>query len=230
VNPQGLPPFPGGVGLSGLQVYDWPTADGLCGGSPHLHLTCSEAYVVIGGAGQVQTLTYEGFAETALEPGSVVWFTPGTIHRLINGDGSLRIVVIMQNGGLPEAGDAVFTFPPAVLADPSAYERAAADDPRRRRDLAIEGFLELRRRTETGDRGALDDFFRAGVARKAGRFDEWEEHWRTGALAAAARTGDQLKRLRDGDWSHLREAGVHRLSRPEETTYGMCGHLDTYRL
>src|SRR5262245_55872195 len=116
--------FPGGVGVSGLRVYDWATADGLCGGSPHLHLACPEAYVVVAGEGAVQTLTWDGYAETPLRPGAVVWFTPGTIHRLVNGDGRLHIVVIMQNSGLPEAGDAVFTFPPAVLDDPEQYDRA----------------------------------------------------------------------------------------------------------
>src|SRR4051812_34273267 len=102
--------FPGGVGVSDLRVYDWPTADGLCGGSPHIHLLCAEAYVVVEGSGSVQTMTWQGYAETPLTPGAVVTFTPGTIHRLVN-DGGLRIVVVMQNSGLPEAGDAVFTFP-----------------------------------------------------------------------------------------------------------------------
>src|SRR5262249_2793804 len=124
--PPMVSPLPGAVGVSGLRVYDWPTADGLCGGSPHVHLTCAEAYVVVAGEGSVQTLTGDGFAETPLRPGTVAWFTPGTIHRLVNGDGGLHIVVIMQNSGLPEAGDAVFTFPPEILADPDAYGWAAA--------------------------------------------------------------------------------------------------------
>ena len=51
-----------------------------------------------------------------------MWFEPGTIHRLVNG-GGLELVVLMQNSGLPEAGDAVFTFPPAILDDPDAYAR-----------------------------------------------------------------------------------------------------------
>ena len=133
-------PLPGAVGVSGLQVYDWPTADGVCGGSPHVHLTCAECYVVVAGVGRVQTLTRRGFAETPLAAGTVAWFTPGTIHRLVNETG-LRIVVVMQNSGLPEAGDAVFTFPPDTLADPAVYAEAAAvgddDAARRRRDLAI---------------------------------------------------------------------------------------------
>jgi hypothetical protein len=34
------------------------------------------------------------------------------------------VVAVMQNSGLPEAGDAVVTFPPDILADPVAYQRA----------------------------------------------------------------------------------------------------------
>ncbi|MZD03562.1 cupin domain-containing protein, partial [Streptomyces sp. SID5785] len=101
---------PGGVAVSHLTVYDWPAADGLCGGTPHIHLTCSEGYVVIGGRGAVHTLTAEGHRRTPLTAGTVAWFTPGTVHRLVNEDGALRIVVLMQNGGLPEAGDAVLTL------------------------------------------------------------------------------------------------------------------------
>ncbi len=61
-----------------------------------------------GGRGAVQTLTAAGFQETPLSPGALVWFTPGTIHRLVN-DGDLTLHVLMQNCGLPEAGDAVLT-------------------------------------------------------------------------------------------------------------------------
>ncbi|GAA4630463.1 cupin domain-containing protein [Actinoallomurus vinaceus] len=229
-------PLPGAVGVSGLRVYDWPAADGLCGGSPHVHLTCAEAYVVVAGEGSVQTLTGDGFAETPLRPGTVAWFTPGTIHRLINGDGGLHIVVIMQNSGLPEAGDAVFTFPPEILADPEAYGWAAALRPdrevaaRRRRDLALEGFAVLRERLSGGDPTALHDFYRSAVRLKEKLFGEWEERWRTGALAEAERTGEHLSRLRDGDIGHLTEAAVHRLEPPPERAFGMCGRLDTYPL
>jgi mannose-6-phosphate isomerase-like protein (cupin superfamily) len=226
-------PLPGGVGLSGLRVYDWPAADGVCGGSPHIHLVCAEAYAVVGGSGCVQTLTAGGYAEVPLTAGAVVWFTPGTIHRLVN-DGDLHIVVIMQNSGLPEAGDAVFTFPPDVLADPHAYGRAAALDGEpgsaalRRRDLALQGYVSLRERVRGGDAGALKDFYRAARALKADSLEEWTRRWKAGPMAAAAETGDQLARLRDGDWSHLTEAAVHSLAPPAEAAFGMCGRLDTY--
>jgi mannose-6-phosphate isomerase-like protein (cupin superfamily) len=232
-------PFPGGTGISGLRVYDWPTLDGVCGGSPHVHLTCSECYVVIEGSGHVQTLTRRGFAEVPLRTGTVAWFTPGTIHRLVN-DADLKIVVLMQNSGLPEAGDAVFTFPATTLADSEAYAKAAslahpdhayASDEaaaQRRRDLAIEGFLELRRRVESGDYATLDEFYRTAARLKQDHLAEWERRWRSGALAAAQRTGEQLERLRADDISHLLEADI-RVLPPENTQrFGMCGRLDVH--
>jgi hypothetical protein len=107
-----------------LDVYDWVAPDGLPGGSAHVHLASTEGYVVASGAGRLQTLGERGYAETALRPGDCLWFTPGTIHRLVN-EGDLRLFVVMQNAGLPEHGDAVLTFPPEILADPDAYARAA---------------------------------------------------------------------------------------------------------
>jgi mannose-6-phosphate isomerase-like protein (cupin superfamily) len=214
--------FPGGVGVSGLRVYDWPTADGLCGGSPHMHLVCAEAYIVVAGSGAVQTLTLTGYTETALEAGDAVWFPPGTIHRLLNFDGGLRIMVLMQNSGLPEAGDAVFTFPAAVLADHGKYGEAAAAEPRARRDLAIDGYLDLRKK----GRGAVAAFHQAASRLIAPRLDTFEERWRAGALAAAEETGVHLANLRLGDLSHLGEAKVRRV-RPK-ARMGMCGHLDAY--
>ncbi|MFE3490901.1 cupin domain-containing protein, partial [Streptomyces griseus] len=179
--------LPGAVAVSHLSVYDWPAADGLRGGTPHLHLTCSEGYVVVGGSGSVQTLTAAGFQETPLTPGALVWFTPGAVHRLVNEDG-LRVIVLMQNSGLPEAGDAVLTLPPRCLADPEAY-RAAATLPvdaeeavqeraaRARRDLAVEGFLVLREAVENGDPEPLAAFHRAAAALVRPRTPEWRGRW-----------------------------------------------------
>ncbi|GGR53423.1 hypothetical protein GCM10010282_52990 [Streptomyces roseolus] len=219
-------PLPGGVGISALTVYDWEAADGLRGGTPHMHLVCSEAYVVIAGEGSVQTLTASGFADTPLRPGDVVRFTPGTIHRLVD-TGGLRLVVLMQNSGLPEAGDAVLTFPPAVLADPEAYRAAAtltgdhAVAARRRRDLAVEGFLALRD-------GGLAEFHAAAHRLKRDLLDAWWLRWRDGPLAAALATGSQLAALRAGDLSHLDHGEVARLEHPAEPGFGMCGLLHPY--
>lgn len=236
------PIFPGGTAVSGLRVYDWPAADGCCGGSPHAHLVCTEAYVVVGGEGSLQTLTAHGFQELPLRPGTVAWFGPGTIHRAVNGDGALRVVVVMQNGGLPEAGDAVLTFPPPVLDDPHAYAAAASlldahsshasseQAARRRRDLAVSGFHVLVERVQRGDVGALEEFYRQALALRADRLARWEELWRGGAALAAQRTGEQLSRLKLGDIEHLVRAAarVEQAPAPEDRRFGMCGRLETY--
>ncbi|MER6667539.1 cupin [Amycolatopsis japonica] len=227
-------PLPGGIGLSHLCAYEWEAADGVCGGSPHLHLACTEAYVVTGGRGAVQTLDVGGYRETELEAGVVAWFAPGTVHRMVQRD-DLRITVLMQNSGLPEAGDAVFTFPPPVLADPDAYAKAAAmpaddDAARRRRDLAIEGYLPIRDALVAGDPGPLKDFHRAAVALIAPKVEAWLPRWRSGALAAAELTGEHLRALANGDASHLAHSGVRVAGPSEEDGYGMCGRRTEYRI
>lgn len=121
-------PFPGGTSVSHLTVYDWPTTDGaglVGGGTPHLHTASDEGYVVLSGSGSVQTLGPEGYAEHPLVAGTLLWFQPGVVHRLVN-DGDLEILVVMSNAGLPEAGDAIMTFPADVLADAERYRAAAA--------------------------------------------------------------------------------------------------------
>lgn len=231
--------FPGAVGVSRLSVYDWPTADGRPGGgTPHLHLTCSEGYVVTAGRGAVQTLTVSGFRETPLEPGTVAWFTPGTIHRLIN-EGGLEITVVMQNNGLPEAGDAVLTLPQDLLADREVYTdavRIPADVPeaeqvavaRARRDLAVRRFLELREATEAGDPKPLAEFQRAAGELVRPLLDAWEQRWKDGAHAAASATQAQLGALRAQDVRHLAEATVTATGPTARGRFGMCGRLDVY--
>ncbi|MER8008062.1 cupin [Streptomyces sp. NPDC094149] len=235
VSGAGFTGLPGGVAVSHLAVYDWPAADGVRGGTPHMHLTCSEAYVVTGGRGAVQTLTTSGYEVTPLVPGTVARFTPGTIHRLVN-EGDLRITVLMQNSGLPEAGDAVLTLPPRYLADPGAYAAATSipvDAPeeeqaraaRARRDLALEGYRALR---DADDPEVLAAFHRAAAALVRPRLAEWRERWRRGAEAAAAATGEQLDRLEKGDAQHLAEAVVRAEQPSAYGKFGMCGRLDVY--
>jgi hypothetical protein len=148
--------------------------------------------------------------------------------------------VIMQNNGLPEAGDAVLTFPSDVLADPRRYADAVAlpdggapgvdvNAAYRRRDLAIEGFQELRAAVERDGPRALAAFQTAAAALKRPLLDQWRTRWEDGAFRAAQSTGVQLDALARGDASHLREARVTALPGPtEEGRLGMCGLLDTY--
>ncbi|WP_410615916.1 cupin domain-containing protein [Amycolatopsis sp. lyj-109] len=225
-------PLPGGIGVSHLRAYDWAAEDGVCGGSPHVHLACTEAYVVTGGRGAVQTLSVDGYGETPLEPGVIAWFTPGTVHRMVQDDG-LRVTVLMQNSGLPEAGDAVFTFPPDVLADAGAYAEAAAlpktgDAAQRRRDLAVRGYLPLRDALRDGNPEPLRAFHRAAVALVAPKVAEWVPRWQAGALRAAELTGAHLKALADGDGSHLDRSGLRVATPSNPDGYGMCGRRAEY--
>jgi mannose-6-phosphate isomerase-like protein (cupin superfamily) len=236
----GLRPFPGGVGVSHLRVYDSEGPDGLRGGTPHVHTACTEAYAVVAGHGSVQTLTPKGFEVTPIERGSFVWFTPGTIHRLVN-DGDLEILVIMGNAGLPEAGDMVICFPDEVLADPSAYRAVATlpegertttgsgDAVRARRDLGVHGFSALKAAMASeGDAPLLAFYERAG-ALVAPLADDWRPVWEVGPLEAALRTGEQLEAIVEGDVSHLRSASVEHLPPPpDERRMGCCGTLGTY--
>ena len=178
--------------MSHLRVYDTEAPDGLAGGTPHLHTLCTEAYAVVAGTGRVQTLTTSGFREMPFEPGALVWFTPGTIHRLVN-DGGLEILVLMQNAGLPEAGDMVITFEPDVVPTPAlcggrhAARRRADNGGTGTRpaapDAAVSAFLDLAEAVGDGGtprcpfhasaaalvRPQLDRFGRGLAGRPAGR-------------------------------------------------------------
>jgi mannose-6-phosphate isomerase-like protein (cupin superfamily) len=231
-------PLPGAIGISRLRVYDTETADGLVGGSPHMHFVCAEGYVVLGGRGSVQTLGARGYEERPLEAGKLVWFEPGLIHRLVN-EGGLEILTLMQNAGLPEAGDAVFTFPPDVLADPGRYREAASLEPRNgerpierahaRRDLAVEGFVALRAAFEAEGRAALERFYAAAVRLVRKGVPGWREVWEEKAKHAALATGVQLDAVEAGRFEHLLEARLDELGGPREHgRLGMCGTLDVY--
>jgi cupin domain len=207
-----------------------------------VHLASTEGYVVLSGAGRLQTLGERGYAETHLRPGDCVWFTPGTIHRLVN-DGGLRLLIVMQNAGLPEHGDAVLTFPPHVLADPAAYASAAsltsgpgedadaalAAAARRRAGLAVEGYLALR--DQVADRGpaALGDFYAAALRLTGDLAADWRDRWRAGALATAELTGEHLTEIGAQVTGHLNSAGLWRIEPSDAAqAYGMCGRLTTY--
>jgi hypothetical protein len=177
----------------------------------------------------VQTVSADGAAEHPLAPGTVLWFTPGTVHRLVS-TGDLRLMVVMQNAGLPEAGDAVLTFPADVLADPAAYAAAAAastgEGARRRRDLAMTGYAELLE----GGPEALAAFHRAAARLVAPRAAGWRELWRDRPLSQAERTGRHLTALAAGDPAHLAGATVRTADPVPGQRFGMCGRLSVWDL
>jgi len=236
--------LPGGVSVSHLRVYDWAAPDGvgLAGsGSPHLHVVSSEAYVVLGGAGSVHTLGPDGFAVHPLRPGAIVSFGPGVVHRAVN-DGDLEVLVLMSNAGLPEAGDAVLTFPTQVLADPAAYRAAAAlpgpgasDDElaaaaRRRRDLALEGYAQLGEAVDRiGPAAALTPLHDAAARIVRTLVPRWQELWTRTVYAETELTAGALEGLIRGVAPHLARGSVTTVDpAPAPRRYGMCGRLQTW--
>lgn len=231
------PSLPGAVGLTDLRVYPWPAEDGLAGGSPHVHLVSTECYLVVGGSGRLETLTTDGPHTSDLRPGTIVWFTPGAIHRAVNDSGDLHVVVVMSNRGLPEAGDAVLTFPTEIVVDRDAYAAAAnvrdtagAFDEslaRARRDLAVRGYLRLRTAVLAGDPAPLRRFYESAAALVADRLPAWRDLLDRGPAAEAARSAARVDWLAAGSAAHLAtDAAVRRSDvRGQAEALGMCGFL-----
>jgi hypothetical protein len=138
----------------------------------------------------------------------------------------------MSNSGLPEAGDAVLTVPPEHLADRAAYEAVTTlsgegeertASAMRRRDLALQGFVELR------DNGGLDEFYARAMELVRPFVGEWRVRWEAGAKRLADETGAALDALEKGDGAHLRDASLNAFGTPTERgRHGMCGRLDVY--
>jgi mannose-6-phosphate isomerase-like protein (cupin superfamily) len=232
--------FPGAIGVTHLRVYDSLAPDGLAGGSPHMHFACSEAYLVIKGQGFVQTLASAGFREIPLCAGSMVWFTPGLIHRLVNTDAQLEIFAVMENAGLPEDGDSVLTFPFKYLQDEDSYRQSASLDSvglapadqqaaaRKRRDLAVRGFQMLRAELA---QGSLETFYQQAARLVRSKEPGWRRIWEDGPMKTIQRTRSFLDNLNLGTGDYLNEGRVFEV--PVDPVYelrklGMCGTLRPY--
>ncbi|MCD4852583.1 cupin domain-containing protein [Arthrobacter sp. AK01] len=236
--------FPGATAVSEVSIYDWPGMDGAAGGSPHLHTASTEAYVVQQGTGRLETLDSRGFTSTPLAPGTVVWFTPGTVHRAVNDSGDLRVLVVMQNAGLPENGDAVMTFPPEHLVDVEAYSRAASlpsrdaagggaaagAAARRRRDLALAGYLELKAAVLESGVAALADFHASAAQLVSGKTGAWRGYLAGGAQRQAGLTGQQFESLESMESFYLQGARTTMGERKTRRIYGMCGRIQAWEL
>jgi len=232
--------FPGGTAVSWLDVYEDESVDGLAGGTPHFHTASTEGYVVVSGRGALQTINPSGFTETPLEAGVILWFTPGTIHRAVN-LGSLRVLCIMQNAGLPEAGDAVMCFPDEVLASADRYREAAtlpdglgedtAEAVRRRRDLGVTGFLQLRAAIAGGDNSALERMYNRAANLVQPRIEGWRSTWENTVRAETSHTDEVLTALAMRDSSSLLAGGLQ-IGTPlvGDRKFGMCGRLRTFDL
>ena len=236
--------LPGGTSVSHVKVYDTVGPDGLAGGSPHLHTVCTEAYLVIAGEGMVQTLSGEGYAETPLVAGTIAWFSPGTVHRLVNLDGRLELYVLMSNAGLPEAGDMILAFAPDLLADDATYRAVAdlpadarttagaADPAMRRRDAAVEGFGHWRAQVDAEGPSSLDPLYRRAVELLGDRPADWLDLLAGDPATDLERSRAQVEEL----WSHDRRRAADRLGEsvirstslhPATRNMGCCGTLGT---
>lgn len=227
--------MPGATLMTRLKVYDTPTPDGQIGGTPHVHLVCTEMYVVMGGSGAVEIIDKDGFSRVALRPQDGLVFSPGTIHRLINPNRDLDILVIMQNSGLPERGDNVVTFSDAWLASDDAYAEAmrveSVEDAYQRRDRGVTGFLALKaafERSPDEGRTALERFYERAQARTADRLEQWQGIVTDGALAAAQNSLAQIVQLSAGETGHLFDNQVAHIDSSGQPKPGFCGHLNRY--
>lgn len=221
------PALPGGTGITHVRVYDSVGPDGLSGGTPHLHTACVEAYLVIAGEGEVQTLSGDGYRVTPLAPGAVVWFTPGTVHRLVN-HGGLELFVVMSNAGLPEMGDMVIAFADEILADAGRYDESAGRraDPDRR-DLAVAAFAEWRANVERDPTATLALLHRRATTLVSRRASTWSGLVDTTSATATAEALSWVAAIQRGDATHLAAARLA-ADRPGEAIdrrAGCCGTL-----
>ena len=227
--------MPGATLMTRLKVYDTAAPDGQRGGTPHVHLLCTEMYFVLSGTGFVEMIDADGFSRVALGPHSALLFSPGTVHRLINPDGDLELLVIMANSGLPERGDNVVCFTSEWLTDQARYEAAMQVDSvtgaYRRRDRGVLGFLELKEAFGQGlenGRTALKQFYQLAAKRTEIRQAQWAEIVADGSLKAAQQTQQQLQFLANGRVDYLMTAKQHLIQPGTYNTPGFCGHLNRY--
>ncbi len=227
--------MPGATLTTRLKVYDTLTPDGQRGGTPHVHLMCSEMYFVLAGHGFVEMIDWNGFSRLPLSPHSALIFSPGTVHRLINPDGELELFIMMQNSGLPERGDNVVSFKDEILRDDVAYKTAmkvsSFEDAYLRRDGGVEGFLDLKEAFKEGldvGRRSLNRFFEHATARTKNLRSTWQSVIENGPLYEAQKSLKHLDLLAQGDASYLQQAAHFAIAPDAYKTPGFCGALNRY--
>lgn len=230
------PVLPGGTLMSRVEIYGSESVDGQRSGTPHMHLACDEMYFGLVGHGTVELITLDGFNRLPMSPGVAIVFTPGTIHRAINPDGDLEILVIMQNKGLPERGDVAICFPPPIMTDKHAYEDAMKVDcdvtAKSRRDMGVSGFLELKKafsRSLDEGREALDRFYQAAVERTRDQYPGWEKIVADGPAEQVRRTQQTLKKLSGNSIESLQEGQFLKVETASCPSFGFCGHIHSYQ-
>ncbi len=227
--------MPGATLMTRLKVYDTVAPDGQRGGTPHVHLLCSEMYLVLAGQGAVEMIDEGGFRSVCLNPHDALLFSPGTIHRLINPHGTSEILVIMANSGLPERGDNVVCFAPEWMGDQARYDEAmrvaSLAEAYQRRDRGVQGFLALKAAFDASEEAggqALHDFYARAAQRTHAQHAAWEQIIRESVQEEARATERHLQALYAGELGYLSAARQHLMPAGRYRTTGFCGHLDRY--
>lgn len=227
--------MPGSTLVTRLKVYDSVTPDGQRGGTPHVHLLCTEMYFVTAGLGSVEMLDWHGYSKKELKPHDALVFSPGTLHRIINPDGDLELLIIMQNSGLPERGDNVVTFESDLLSTDEAYQSAmrvsSFDEAQQRRDKGVEGFTALKAAFDQGletGRGALEQFYALAAERTKALRSNWKDVIEHGPLQEAQDSLTQLEHLSRGPHDYLENAQQFHIEAGAFETPGFCGALNRY--
>lgn len=226
--------LPGLTSITRLKVYDSPAPDGQRGGTPHMHLLCSEMYFVLAGSGAVEMIDANGFSRVELRPNDALTFTPGTIHRLINPNGDLELLILMEHNGLPESGDNVVCLEEHYLADDATFAEAmrapSLEAAYQRRDRGVNGFLKLKAaftESESTGRASFERFLQLALARTAPFRAGWLEILQNEQAAAAAAL-NQHQALDKGQIDNLLRAEHGVTASQEATRLGFCGHLHRY--
>jgi mannose-6-phosphate isomerase-like protein (cupin superfamily) len=227
--------MPGATLATRLKVYDTPSLDGQRGGTPHMHLLCSEMYFVVAGSGFVEMIDWQGFSRQALNPKSALIFSPGTLHRLINPESDLELFITMQNSGLPERGDNIVSFNSDILNNENAYQKAmkvsSFEEALVRRDRGVEGFLDIKAAFDTslveGQR-ALKHFFDLATERTKHLYASWQQVINHGALQEAQMSLEHLGDLSQGKTYYLEQAQHFAIQPSDFKTPGFCGALNRY--
>lgn len=227
--------MPGATLVTRLKVYDTITPDGQFGGTPHMHLLCSEMYFVTTGSGFVEMIDWQGFSRVELKSSSVLVFSPGTIHRLINPNKDLELFIVMQNSGLPERGDNVVSFTDDILSTEESYKQAMTvksfDDAYLRRDKGVEGFNALKASFEEGldvGQNALRLFHERAAERTSELRSSWESVIATGPLKEAQISLNQVSQLATSQLDYLQQAQHFLIEAQAFKTPGFCGSLNRY--
>ena len=156
-------------------------------------------------------------------------------------DGDLEIIIVMQNGGLPEAGDCVLSLPHSYLKDSTSIGRwqtcllRTRVANRSRRTRSAERICRWPVLSNYGPRveqegpQALDEFYRSAAALTHDQLEEWRELWHNGAERAVATTGDQLRALESVELAHLQDGALREANpRPGSPRPGMCGRITNF--